>query len=274
MAAVAVVALAVVLEHQLPVAPLHQIGLEGHLAVFQVVRSDEGGNGIAEPREVRCLVRHADVDVAVHHLAMGRLETVVGRIEIRPHVAGEQQFSVQVERPLVIGADQSGDLALGLGAHLGAAMPAGIVECTDLAIPAAHHGDRVVADLQGQVLAGLLQLEGMAGEDPLPVPDSFEVLAIYLGVAVGGARQCVALLALANQVQYGGSVVHCHAHSRSGTGGCVGFGPLRQTTDTDSTARISRCQACAKRLQSHCAAIARSLGSGCRPAESTFYPGS
>ncbi|MDT4866033.1 hypothetical protein FQZ97_1008690 [compost metagenome] len=130
---------------------------------------------------------------------MGRLEAVVGSVEVGAHVAGEQQLAIQVERPFVIGADQLGDLALGFGTDLGAPMPAGIVERPHLAIATAHHRNRIVADLQGQVLAGLLQFECVPGEDPLLVPDLFKILAIDFGVAVNRARQGMTLFALANQ---------------------------------------------------------------------------
>jgi hypothetical protein len=100
-------------------------------------------------------------------------------------------------------------------------MAAGVVEGTHLAVAAAHHRHRVVADLQRQVLARLLQLEGMASEDPLAVPDLLEILAVHVGVAVGQTRQAMALLALTDQVQYGGFLVHCYRHSRTGAG-CIG----------------------------------------------------
>ncbi|MNT67059.1 hypothetical protein D3C72_2051730 [compost metagenome] len=115
---------------------------------------------------------------------MGRLEAVVGDVEVRPHVAGEQQFAIQVENPFVVGANELGDLAAVLGADLGTPMPAGIVERPHLAIAATHHRDRVVPDLQGQVLAGLLQFEGMSGKDPFLVPYLRKILAICLSITV------------------------------------------------------------------------------------------
>ncbi|MNP64049.1 hypothetical protein D3C76_1595170 [compost metagenome] len=63
-------------------------------------------------------------------------------------------------------------------------MPAGIVERPHLAIAATHHRDRVVPDLQGQVLAGLLQFEGMSGKDPFLVPYLRKILAICLSITV------------------------------------------------------------------------------------------
>ncbi|MNR10141.1 hypothetical protein D3C85_1263760 [compost metagenome] len=199
MGTIAVVALAVVLEDQLPVTPLDQVGLERHLAIIQVVRADEGGNRIAERFEIRRLVGHANVDVAVHHFAMSRLEAIVGNVEIRPHVTGEEQFAVQVENPFVVGADQLGDFSAVFAANLGAPVPAGIVERPHLAVAATHHRNRVVANLQCQVLAGLLEFEGMSGKDPFLVPDLFKILAIHFRVTVSSARKGMTLFALANQ---------------------------------------------------------------------------
>ncbi|MCY1554875.1 hypothetical protein D9M68_914860 [compost metagenome] len=115
----------------------------------------------------------------------------------------------------MVRADQLGDLAAVLGADLGAAMPAGVVKGAHLAVAAAYHDHRIVADLQGQVLAGLLQLEGVPGENPFLVPDLLQILAINLGIAVQRRRQGMARLALADQFRDLCFVIHVDTHSKT-----------------------------------------------------------
>ncbi|MNM57322.1 hypothetical protein D3C81_685200 [compost metagenome] len=208
MGAVAVVALAVVFEHQLPVALLDQVGLEGDLAVFQGVRGDEGADRRAEAAEVRRLLRHAHVDVGVNDLHMHRFEVVLRLVEIRTHVAGIDQVAIQLECPLVVRAHQLGDFTRSVFAHLGTAVATGIVERAHFAVLATHDSHRVVANLQGEILAGLGNLECMAGEDPVLVPDMLKVLAINFRVQIQFPGQYMPRLALFDQANDGFIAIH------------------------------------------------------------------
>ncbi|MNH06831.1 hypothetical protein D3C79_662100 [compost metagenome] len=133
-----------------------------------------------------------------------------GVVEVRTHVAGKQQATVEFEGPLVVRANQLGDLALGFGAHLGAAVAAGIVEGTYLAIAATHHRHRVVTHLQGDVLARFFQFESMPGKDPFAMPDLLQILTVYVRVVIGGAWQAVLRFTLLYQAQYIGALWHCY----------------------------------------------------------------
>ncbi|MCY1247258.1 hypothetical protein D9M72_605730 [compost metagenome] len=99
-------------------------------------------------------------------------------------------------------------------------MPAGVVKGAHLAVAAAYHRDGVVADLQGEVLAGLFQLEGMAGEDPFPVPDLLQVLAVDFRRAIHRPGKRMALFALVDEVYHSNFVVHCYLHSGAGSVVC------------------------------------------------------
>jgi hypothetical protein len=84
-----VVALTVVLEYQLPVAFLHQVSFEGYFAIFQVVRANKRRYGASKFLKIRCDLGHADIDVAVHNLAMSREEIVVCIVKVWAHVTGK-----------------------------------------------------------------------------------------------------------------------------------------------------------------------------------------
>jgi hypothetical protein len=75
-------------------------------------------------------------------------------------------------------------------------MAAGVVKCTNLLVCAAHDSDRVIADLQRQVLTRLLQLKCVSCENPAFVPDLFQVLPVYVWIAIKGTWQRVVRLAL------------------------------------------------------------------------------
>ncbi|MNS59545.1 hypothetical protein D3C72_925050 [compost metagenome] len=117
-------------------------------------------------------------------------------VEVLPHVPGEKQSAIQLEGPFVVRAYQLGDLAACFRAHLGAAMTTSVVECTNLFICATDDRDRVIADLQRQVLTRLLQLKCVPCEDPTFVPDLFQILPINVWIAIKGTWQRVVRLAL------------------------------------------------------------------------------
>ena len=63
-------------------------------------------------------------------------------------------------------------------------MPAGVVEGVQLAVAVAHHHDRVLADLNRQVIAGIRHFTIMTDEQPVAVPDHLEIDPILLLPAI------------------------------------------------------------------------------------------
>ncbi|MNZ62646.1 hypothetical protein D3C78_807740 [compost metagenome] len=172
----AVVALAVVFQHQLPVGLFHQGGLHRHLGVLHVVGFHVVGQGGEEVIDGWRVLGQADEDVATGGLHVHRLEPVLLHVEVGAHLGtGEQQAPVQLVGPLVVMADQLGDLALVAGAQAGTAMAADVVEGMHLAFGTAHHQDRVLADLQGDEVALGRDFAGHPGDQPFLLENFFHV---------------------------------------------------------------------------------------------------
>ena len=158
MAAFAVVALAVVLHHQLPVALLDQVDLRGDLGPVQLVGREVGATPSATPVEVRRrLVGEADEDQSgddadVHPLQAEALLVEAGRL-----VAGVQQRAVGGVGPLVVAAHDVADRAR-LDQHARAPMPADIVQRPHHLVVVAEDDDRVRADVDGDVVARVRDL--------------------------------------------------------------------------------------------------------------------
>jgi hypothetical protein len=74
------------------------------------------------------------------------------------------------------------------------------VECTNLLVCATDDSDRVIADLQRQVLTRLLQLKCVPCEDPAFVPDLFQILPVNVWIAIKGTWQRVVRLALRDKI--------------------------------------------------------------------------
>ncbi|MNJ50108.1 hypothetical protein D3C77_453700 [compost metagenome] len=172
------------------------------------MRGDEGADRRAETAEVRRLLRHAHVDIGVDDFHMYWLEVVLRFVEVRAHVAGIDQVAVQLECPLVIRAHQLGHFTRGVLTHFGTSVATGIVECAHFAVLATHNGHRVIANLQGEILAGLGNLERMAGEDPVLVPDLLQVLAVNFRVQIQLSGQYMPWFALLDQANDGFIAIH------------------------------------------------------------------
>ena len=82
----------------------------------------------------------------------------------------------------MIRADQQPDLAGLLAAHTHPSVPAGVVIGVEPAVVAADHDHGVLVHLEREVLAGLLHLAGVAGEEPGAGPDAREVELVDAGV--------------------------------------------------------------------------------------------
>ncbi len=180
----AVVALAIVLPHQFPVAVLDDRALEGDPRVSQPV-----GRGVAcelrpERLEARRDRRDADEDIAGGAFAMDGFETELRLVDSAVLVTGADQAAVEIVGPLMIGADEPLCRAFGRRADARAAMPAGIVERADLPVAAADDDDRIVADLQREVVAGRRDLAIMAGEQPVAIEERLEIEPVELGIGI------------------------------------------------------------------------------------------
>ncbi len=97
-------------------------------------------------------------------------------VEVGTHLGtGEQQAAVQLVGPLVVVADQFGDFAFVAGAQARTTVAAHVVERMHHALGATDHDDRVLAHLQGQVVALGGDLAGHAGDQPLFLEDLLHV---------------------------------------------------------------------------------------------------
>ena len=63
-------------------------------------------------------------------------------------------------------------------------MPAGIVQGAYRPVETAQNNDRIVANLQGEIIAGRGYLTIVAGEQPVPVKDRLKVEAVEVRVGV------------------------------------------------------------------------------------------
>ncbi len=201
MRAVAVVALAIVLDHQLPVGLLDDARFDGDLDIVHAVGLEVVLEGHQEIVDRRWMLGQADEDEAAGGAHVDRLEAIGAEIEIAAHVAaGEQQPTVELVGPLMVGADQLGELALVLDAQARATVATDIMEGVHLAFGATHHDHRVVADLHGHEVALGGDFAGHGGEQPLLGEDLLHVQCEQSGVVVERLGQREVALPLVEQV--------------------------------------------------------------------------
>src|SRR5215831_2050950 len=79
-------------------------------------------------------------------------------------------------------------------AHLHPAMAARIVECADLSIIRADDDDGIQVDVEHEVVAGVLHLARVTGEQPAAAPDALDVELVNARVRLELARQRIARL--------------------------------------------------------------------------------
>ncbi|MNQ48150.1 hypothetical protein D3C85_620170 [compost metagenome] len=143
------------------------------------------------------VLRQADEDVAAGGLHVHRFEAVLVHVEVGAHFgAGEQQAAVEFVGPLVVVADQFGNLAFFAGAQSRTTVAADVMERVHHAFGATDNDDRVFADLQGQVVALGRDLAGHAGDQPLFLEDLLHVDIEQPLVAIERLRQRKRALAL------------------------------------------------------------------------------
>ena len=99
----AVIAFAVVFPDELPVAVFNDRALEGDLGVADLVRRQVPFRLRPEGLEAWCNGRHAHEDVTADAFAVDGLEPKLGLVDRRVHVAGADQSSREIVRPLMIG---------------------------------------------------------------------------------------------------------------------------------------------------------------------------
>ncbi len=137
--AVAVVALAVVLHDELPVALLDDGLLVGDLRLRQLVRGDVGGEELCHLGEVRRRFIGAEEDEAGDDRYMGAFERVAGLVEGHlPRRRGVDEVPVGRIGPRVVAAHEVARRPRLSGEHAGAPVAADVVEDVDAAVVGAR----------------------------------------------------------------------------------------------------------------------------------------
>ncbi len=116
-----------------------------------------------------------DVDEAAHLMEGDGVEAEVGLAEAVVHAPPGGQGAIEAVAPLVVGADEGGDVS-GVGVtEGGSAVAAHVVKRVEAAIAIACHDDGVRVDADDEVVAGLGNFAGVPGEEPAASPDPLEV---------------------------------------------------------------------------------------------------
>jgi hypothetical protein len=200
----AVIALAVVFPHQLPVAVLHDGGLEGNPRRMQPMGQQVRLDLPAGCLEVGRFGGHADEDITRHRLAMDAAQAELTFVEAGSHLARGAQAAVELVGPLVIGTHEPGGDPVRLVANTRAAMPTTVYEGMDGAVPIARQQNGKIADLHCQVAAGVRELRGMRGKQPFLVENQLQLEGMDSRVAVELARQTVRGVSILQATQYTG----------------------------------------------------------------------
>ena len=105
-------------------------------------------------------------------------QTELDLVDVLLHAAAGNQRAVAGVGPLMIRTDEPPDRAARLVADLRAAMSADVPERVDLAVVAANHDQRIVADGEREVVAGIADFARMTDEQPAAPPDPLDLGAI------------------------------------------------------------------------------------------------
>ena len=155
--------------------------------------------GLERVEIVRRLGGEADEEEARQAAQVDGLEAVAAPVERRRHVVGVDEAAVELVGPLVVGADELADRALGLVDEAGAAVAADVVEGADLPVVVAHDDHGVGAELQRHVVARLRHVRLDADKDPVAAEDHVEVEIVDGAAGVEGRVEAVAGAALGDQ---------------------------------------------------------------------------
>ena len=176
----AVIALQVVLQHQLPVG-LHVVVLAvGNPGGGQVIGAQRRFDGF-ERRIERGRGRVAvDENQALEHRAPGPLQRIQRGVEVAfaLHRPGGPEPAIQFVDPAVVGTDEGPAGALRTLADPGAPMPADIHQGMDSLLAVAHHDDGIFPEIVGEVVAGLRDLADVPRIEPALVQDLIEFLPV------------------------------------------------------------------------------------------------
>src|SRR5262249_49075756 len=122
----------------------------------------------------RVLIEAHEVEAAVLFEARRPLEAVSNLVEtfgIGIVTRHARERAVIAVGPAMIDAHEAAGVALALGAHDRAAMPAGVEQAVKLALLVAHEDHRPAGDLAGAEVARFLELRGMPDIDPAAPED-------------------------------------------------------------------------------------------------------
>ena len=203
MRGLAVVALQAVVAEDLPV--------EGHAAAARLIAGclhgviaprpqplDPGQVGQDIGEHVACLLGqgggrgievdedHAELDLDPHGA-----EGEIGLVEALDvlAVARAAQGAIQAIGPGMVGAGDDRLEVAAAAQQLVGPVAADVVKAAQHAVAPAHHGDGLVDDRHGDVVAGLLQVGDMAGILPAAVEDALLLGIEHRGIAVVAAIQ-------------------------------------------------------------------------------------
>jgi len=135
----------------------------------------------------RCRVlAEADEDQPADLAGEHAVQTEVAAVEVTVHVhaAARHQLAASRIGPLMVGADDTGDMA-GLGlADFHAAMATRVVERVDPVVVAADDDEGVGVDVEDKIIARALDLTRVAREEPAAAPDALELEPVDPGVGL------------------------------------------------------------------------------------------
>ena len=186
-AGLAVIALAIVLHHELPVRVLDEVALGCHLGSGDVVAGDIGLDHGGDLVDVlrRCGAE-ADEDETADHAHLDRAQGEAGHIESGGLDSCGDELPAGGVGPLVVAADDVAHRARQVVEQPGAPVAAHIVMGPDRAVIVADDDDRVGADVDGHEVTGLGNLGHRGGEDPRRGEDRLEVAGEEVRTGVEG----------------------------------------------------------------------------------------
>ena len=189
MADIAVIALAVVFHHELPVGRLDQIILHCDLELAHVVEADLRLDIGLHAVDRRRVIGQAQEDQPADVLQRNGAQAVVRLVEFLRHVACGQQLAIEGKGPLVVGTGDPRRFASAF-TQLRTAVSAAVVEGLDVAILGPHHDDRRIAQLEQEPVARVLHVRHGAGIEPHRLEHDLGVEAVGLFAHIEVLRQC------------------------------------------------------------------------------------
>ena len=167
------VALAIVLQCQLPVALLHDIGLVRDLGVADVIGRQPLLHRFHEALHVgRRVARKADIDQPADRNEIDRLEVAAGPVEVDPRVRCMDQLAGQLVSPLMVGADELRDYRGAGVKDARSTVTADIMEDTQLIIIVTQKNDAVSTDVDDLGVTGFRSIAFKPDTNPLAAEEN------------------------------------------------------------------------------------------------------